>query len=71
MTVSLVAACQREACPAARACAFALLGNSDVNATIDAAADFAEALRLGGAAFDTAAIRNVLAVFPMTAREPQ
>jgi hypothetical protein len=65
IAVSMVAACQRSACPAARACAFALLGNSDVNATIDAAAEFAEALRVGGAAFDMASVQTVITALPI------
>jgi hypothetical protein len=61
MAVSLVAACQQDACPAARACAFALLGNSQVDATIDAAAEFAAVLRESGAAFTSASVQNATA----------
>jgi hypothetical protein len=62
MAVSMVAACQRDVCPAARACAFVLLGNSNVNATIDAATDLADALRAGGASFDVTSVWNAAAV---------
>jgi hypothetical protein len=62
MAVSLVAACQRDSCPAARACAFALLGNSNINTTIEAASDFADALRVSGAAFDVSSVWNAAAV---------
>jgi hypothetical protein len=45
MAVSMVAASQNSICPALRACAFALLESSDVNAVVTGAQVFADALR--------------------------
>ena len=41
MAVSVIAACQHQACPALRACTEALIGAGDVDATIKAARGFA------------------------------
>jgi hypothetical protein len=45
MAVSMIAAGQHGQCPALRACAFALLQTSDVDAVVDGAQAFAGALR--------------------------
>ena len=45
LAISLVAACQNNACPALRACAFALLGGGDVGRTLSATQAVADALR--------------------------
>ena len=44
----MVAASQHSACPAMRACAFALLGCSDVDVVVDTAASFAAVLEDAG-----------------------
>lgn len=48
VAISMVAASQHSACPALRACAFALLGTSEVDEVIDSAANFASVLRDAG-----------------------
>lgn len=48
MAISMVAASQHSACPAMRACAFALLGCSDVDDVVDSAANFAAVLSDSG-----------------------
>jgi hypothetical protein len=49
--IALVAACQRDVCPAARACAFALVGVDAVDPVIDAACQFADVLDACGHRF--------------------
>lgn len=41
MAISMVAASQHAACPAMRACAFALLGSSDIDGVVETATNFA------------------------------
>jgi len=48
VAISMVAASQHSACPALRACAFTLLGTSEVDEVIDSAANFASVLRDAG-----------------------
>ena len=45
MAISMIAACQHEACPAMRACAFALLGCSMIDEVVTVAEDFAATMR--------------------------
>jgi hypothetical protein len=48
LAISMIAASQNQACPALRACAFALIGASPVDSVVDRAAEFACALdRMG------------------------
>lgn len=48
IAISMIAACQHSACPAQRACAFALLGCSNIEEVVDSASAFADALRIAG-----------------------
>lgn len=48
VAISMIAAGQHSACPAMRACAFALLNSSDVDGVVDTATNFALALREAG-----------------------
>lgn len=52
LAISMVAASQHQACPALKACAFALLGASPVDAAVEKAADFAYALDEAGIHLD-------------------
>lgn len=45
LAISMVAACQHSACPAFRACAVALLGCNEIDATIEGAEGFARSLK--------------------------
>jgi hypothetical protein len=45
VAIAMVAACQHHACPAMRACAFALLGCSMIEEVVEGAESFARALR--------------------------
>jgi hypothetical protein len=48
MAISMIAASQHSACPAIRACAFALLGTSDVGGVVETAASFGAVIRDSG-----------------------
>lgn len=45
VAVAMIAACQHHACPAMRACAFALLGCSMIDEVVEVAEGFADAMR--------------------------
>lgn len=45
VAISMIAACQHQACPAMRACAFALLGCSMIDEVVHVAEGFAETMR--------------------------
>jgi hypothetical protein len=45
VAIAMIAACQHHACPAMRACAFALLGCSMIDEVVKGAEDFAQAMR--------------------------
>jgi hypothetical protein len=45
VAIAMIAACQHHACPAMRACAFALLGCSMIEEVVEVAESFARALR--------------------------
>lgn len=45
VAISMIAACQHNACPAMRACAFALLGCSMIDEVVNVAESFAETMR--------------------------
>jgi len=45
VAIAMIAACQHNACPAMRACAFALLGCSMIDEVVEVAEDFAKAMR--------------------------
>ena len=68
MAISLIAACQSGACPAARACAFALLGTSFVDTTMDTAGSFAMTMTACGQRLSAGSVCQVtcaLAVRPV------
>lgn len=44
IAISVIAACQNDQCPALRACAFALVGNADIDFMLEEAHDFAARL---------------------------
>ncbi|MDA7947469.1 MAG: hypothetical protein MPJ78_08320 [Hyphomicrobiaceae bacterium] len=48
MAISMIAAGQHAACPAMRACAFALLNTNDIDGVVDTATNFAEVLKDAG-----------------------
>jgi hypothetical protein len=56
LAISLVAACQNNACPALTACALALLGTPDDGRVIAATREVADALREANALLDLAAV---------------
>jgi hypothetical protein len=68
--ISMIAACQH-ACPAARACAFALLGNDHVDVALNAATDFAEALRNCGELLGDPTISSIAAAIRCSVIKPQ
>src|ERR1700730_11578737 len=45
LAIDMIAACQHDACPAMRACAFALLGCSMIEAVVEGAGTFAATMR--------------------------
>jgi hypothetical protein len=45
VAIAMIAACQHQACPAMRACAFALLGCSMIDEVVNGAESFAETMR--------------------------
>ena len=45
VAIAMIAACQHNACPAMRACAFALLGCSMIDEVVQGAESFAETMR--------------------------
>lgn len=59
VAISMVAASQHSACPALRACAFALLGSSDIDSVVDSAQDFASVLATAGHMLSDQSICNV------------
>jgi hypothetical protein len=56
MAISLIAACQQNACPAARACAAALLGSGQVDEPLESAQAFGAALDSLGQRLSSAAL---------------
>lgn len=64
LAIAMVAACQHSACPALKACAFALVGSSDVNRALDAAEEFATGLRKAEQILSPGSICNAAAFVP-------
>lgn len=60
LAISMIAACQHGACPALRACAFALLNSGDVDGTLRAAGQFAHCLRQGNQMLSQDAVCSVM-----------
>ena len=64
VAVAMIAACQHHACPAMRACAFALLGCSMIDEVVEVAEGFADAMRqadqiLSPASAQTASLQHM------------
>ena len=70
LAISMVAACQHNACPALRACAFALLGAAEVGRCVDSAASFAAELAQVDQRLSPASIYDALAVIPAPSGRP-
>ena len=62
VAVSVIAACQHDHCPALRACAFALLGSSEVDPMLEEATGFAHVLLDVDQYLSRSAICNVSAL---------
>lgn len=62
MAISMIAASQHSVCPAMRACAFTLLGTSEIDGVVDAAANFGDILLTSGQQLCDSAIYNATAV---------
>lgn len=60
MAISIIAAAQNETCPAMRACAFTLLGSSDIDPVIAPATRFAGTLHAAGCTLTPDAIAPAL-----------
>jgi hypothetical protein len=70
LAISMVAACQHDACPALRACAFALLGVAEVGRSVASAASFAAELAEADQRLSPASICDALAVLPTATGGP-
>ena len=64
MAISLVAAAQHDRCPAMRACAFALLGNDDLDPIMSATASFGSFMRVSGQLLSPDSVANAAGVVP-------
>ena len=64
MAISLVAAAQHDRCPAMRACAFALLGNEDLDPIVSATAAFGSVMRSSGQLLSVDSVGNAAGVVP-------
>lgn len=64
IAISVIAACQQNDCPALRACAFALIGSSEVDPMLAEAQAFADLLLETGQRLPPSVICNVAAVTP-------
>lgn len=67
VAISMVAASQHSACPAMRACAFALLGSSDIDGVVDSAISFASVLSASGHMLSDRSICDATTLLPHTA----
>ncbi|MEM9358836.1 MAG: hypothetical protein AAGB04_21860 [Pseudomonadota bacterium] len=59
IAISVIAALQHDHCPALRACAFALIGTSDIDPMLDQASEFASKLKETKQILSTSVICNV------------
>lgn len=64
LAIAMVAACQHSACPALKACAFALIGSSEVNRALNAAEEFACSLRRADQILSPGSICNAAGLMP-------
>ncbi|MGQ0673678.1 MAG: hypothetical protein ACT4N2_12490 [Hyphomicrobium sp.] len=70
LAISLIAASQQGACPALKACAFALLGSDLIDEPLTASAKFGDDLAKAGQRLSADAVCNVLAAMPAHAMRP-
>ena len=61
LAISMIAACQRDAAPAVRACAFALTGVGAINRIVETAGELGQALGRCGIVFGEASIAQAVA----------
>lgn len=62
MAISMIAASQHAACPAMRACAFTLLGTSEIDGVVESATNFGNLLRTTGHMLSNSAICDATAI---------
>ncbi|HEX5999010.1 MAG TPA: hypothetical protein VFZ16_06400 [Hyphomicrobiaceae bacterium] len=69
VAIAMIAACQHHACPAMRACAFALLGCSMIEEVVEVAEGFAQAMRTANQVLSPASAQaaSLLLMPPATA----
>jgi hypothetical protein len=67
VAIAMIAACQHHACPAMRACAFALLGCSMIEEVVEGAESFARALRAADQVLSPASAHTASLVLMPTA----
>ena len=60
LAISMIAASQHSVCPALRACAFALIGSSEIAPALEAADRFAESLAASGQVLSEQSVCNAL-----------
>ena len=70
LAIAMVAACQHSACPALKACAFALIGSSEVKDALSAAEIFADGLRRADQVLSPNSICNAAAFMPLGVGRP-
>ena len=71
MAISMIAASQHSACPAMRACAFALLNSNNIDSVVDSATNFGNALRDAGQVLSDQSICNASALTGLTAPQQE
>ena len=70
LAISMIAASQRSICPALRACAFALLGSSEQDEPLQAAARFGKGLAEVGQVLSLTSVCDALAAMPAASHRP-
>ena len=70
LAISMIAASQQNACPALRACAFALLGSNQLDEPLRTAAVFAEELTAAGQVLALSSVCDYLGAMPVKTGRP-
>ena len=70
LAISMIAASQQSVCPALRACAFALLGSSELDEPLKAAARFGRGLTAAGQVLSLTSVCDGLAAMPAASQRP-
>ena len=70
LAISMIAASQTGACPALRACAFALLGSNQLDEPLEAAAHFGHGLARAGQVLSALSVCDGLAAMPAASQQP-